>query len=159
MKTINVGVGELAVSSSPDILKTILGSCIGIAIYSPRDSVGGLLHIMLPRLCNGDMNRTKYADTGISDLITTLEDKYGVNRYNMIAKIAGGANMFAFKKTAAPVFDIGSNNITAVKFFLSELNIPIVGEDVGSNYGRRIEFHLESGKMVIVGPDRTAVHR
>lgn len=159
MKTINVGVGELAVSSSPDVLKTILGSCIGIAIYSPRDRVGGLLHIMLPRLSNGDINRTKYADTGIPHLITTLEDKYSVKKYNMIAKIAGGANMFTFKKTATPIFDIGSNNITAVKFFLNELNIPIVGEDVGSNYGRRIEFHLESGKMVIVGPDRTAVHR
>ena len=36
MKTINVGVGELSVSACPDVLKTILGSCVGIAIYSPR---------------------------------------------------------------------------------------------------------------------------
>ncbi|MEK6537927.1 MAG: chemotaxis protein CheD [Nitrospirota bacterium] len=159
MKTINVGVGELSVSACPDVLKTILVSCVGIAIYSPRDKIGGLLHIMLPRLNNGDMNRTKYANSGIPELIITLEEKYKVNRFNMVAKIAGGANMFSFKKTASPVFDIGTNNITAVKYCLGELNIPIIGEDVGSNYGRRIEFHLESGNMVIVGPDKQAIHR
>lgn len=159
MKTINVGVGELSVSACPDVLKTILVSCVGIAIYSPRDKIGGLLHIMLPRLNNGDMNRTKYANSGIPELIITLEEKYKVNRFNMVAKIAGGANMFSFKKTTSPVFDIGTNNITAVKYCLGELNIPIIGEDVGSNYGRRIEFHLESGNMVIVGPDKQAIQR
>ena len=159
MKVINVGVGELAVSASPDILKTILGSCVGIAIYSPRDKVGGLLHIMLPRLNNGDMNRTKYANSGIPELITIIEGKYGVNRRHMAAKIAGGANMFSLKKTAAPLFDIGPNNITAVRYCLNELNIPITGEDVGLNYGRRVEFHIESGRMVIVGPDKQAIDR
>jgi len=67
--------------------------------------------------------------------------------------------MFSFKKTTSPVFDIGTNNITAVKYCLGELNIPIIGEDVGSNYGRRIEFHLESGNMVIVGTDKRRLMR
>lgn len=159
MTIINVGVGELAVSASPDVLKTILGSCVGIAIYSPRDKVGGLLHIMLPRLNNGDMNKTRYANSGIPELISIIEGKYGVKRRHLTAKIAGGANMFSFKKTSAPLFDIGSNNITAVRYCLNELNIPITGEDVGLNYGRRVEFHIESGRMVIVGPDRQVIDR
>lgn len=159
MTIINVGVGELAVSAAPDVLKTILGSCVGIAIYSPADKVGGLLHIMLPRLNNGDMNKTKYANSGIPELITIIEEKYGVNRRHMVAKIAGGANMFLFKKTASPLFDIGPNNITAVRYCLNELNIPITGEDVGLNYGRRVEFHIESGRMVIVGPDKQSIDR
>ena len=158
MNIINVGVGDLAVSASPHILKTILGSCIGIALYSPRDKAGGLLHIMLPVLTNGDMNRAKYANTGIPILISALENEYGIKRHKLIAKIAGGANMFTFKKTLAPIFDIGTNNITAVRNYLQQFNIPIVGEDVGANYGRRIEFHLESGRMVIVGPDKKEVH-
>lgn len=157
--TIHVGVGELAVAASPDILKTILGSCVGIAIYSPRDKVGGLLHIMLPKFNNGDMNRTKYANSGIPDLIATIEGKYGVNRRHMVAKIAGGANMFSVKKTAYPLFDIGPNNINAVRYCLNEMKIPIIGEDVGLNYGRRVEFHVESGRMIIVGPDMQAIDR
>lgn len=159
MKIINVGVGELAVSASPDVLKTILGSCVGIAIYSPRDKVGGLLHIMLPKLNNGDMNRTRYANSGIPELITIIEGKYGVTRRHMVAKIAGGANMFSFKKMAVPLFDIGPNNVNAVRYCLNELKIPIIGEDVGLNYGRRVEFHIESGRMVIMGPDKQAIDR
>ena len=158
MNTINVGVADLATSSSPDILKTILGSCIGIAIYSSKDRIGGLLHIMLPQLNNGDMNKAKYANTGIPMLISTIENRYGIKRHTLIAKIAGGANMFSFIKNTNTIFDIGNRNIAAVKYLLKELGIPIVGEDVGANYGRRIEFYLESGKMVITGPDRKEVH-
>ena len=158
MNTINVGVADLATSSSPDILKTILGSCIGIAVYSSKDRIGGLLHIMLPQLNNGDMNKAKYANTGIPMLISTIENRYGIKRHNLIAKIAGGANMFSFIKNTNTIFDIGNRNIAAVKYLLKELGIPIVGEDVGANYGRRIEFYLESGKMVITGPDRKEVH-
>lgn len=158
MNTINVGVADLVTSSSPDILKTILGSCIGIAIYSPKDRIGGLLHIMLPQLNNGDMNKAKYANTGIPMLISTIENKYGIKRHTLIAKIAGGANMFSFIKNTNTIFDIGNRNIAAVKYLLKDLGIPIVGEDVGANYGRRIEFYLESGKMVITGPDRKEVH-
>lgn len=158
MNTINVGVADLATSSSPDVLKTILGSCIGIAIYSPKDRIGGLLHIMLPQLNNGDMNKAKYANTGIPMLISTIENRYGIKRHTLIAKIAGGANMFSFIKNTNTIFDIGNRNISAVKYLLKELGIPIVGEDVGANYGRRIEFYLESGKMIITGPDRKEVH-
>jgi len=158
MNIINVGVGDLAASIFPNILKTLLGSCVGVALYSPSDKVGGLIHIMLPKLTNGDMNRAKYANTGIPLLLSTLENGYGVDRSNLIAKIAGGANMFSFKKTAAPVFDIGTNNIAAVRYCLNHLEIPIVEEDVGANYGRRIEFYLESGKISIFGHNKQEVH-
>lgn len=151
MNIITVGIGELAISATPDILKTILGSCIGVALYSPKDRIGGLIHIMLPKLTNGDMNMAKYADSGIQMMIASLEDKFGLKRRNLIARIAGGANMFSFKKTAIPMFDIGTNNIVAVKNCLNQFEIPIIEEDVGANYGRRVEFFLESGKMVICG--------
>lgn len=159
MKVIHVGIGEIAVSSSPDILKTILGSCVGVAIYSPVDRIGGLIHIMLPKLTNGDMNRAKYADTGIPILIDMMENRYGIGRQNLIAKIAGGANMFSYKKTGSPLFDIGTNNTAAVKYLLKQFNIPILEEDVGANYGRRIEFYLESGKLVIYGANKEGVFR
>lgn len=151
MNIIIVGIGELALSASPDILKTILGSCVGVALYSPKDRIGGLIHIMLPKLTNGDMNRAKYADSGIQMLISSMENKYGLKRHNLIARIAGGANMFHLKKTAIPIFDIGTNNIVAVKNCLNQFEVPIIEEDVGANYGRRVEFYLESGNMVICG--------
>lgn len=157
MKIINVGVGELVVSSEPAVLKTILGSCVGVALYSSQERLGGLIHIFLPRMNNPDSNKAKYADTGIPLLITTIEHKYGVAKNKLVAKIAGGANMFPFKKIKSPLLDIGANNITIVKETLDRLRIPIIEEDVGATYGRRIEFHLDTGKFIIFSANMQGV--
>ncbi len=151
MKIINVGVGELVVSSEPAIMKTILGSCVGVALYASQERLGGLIHIFLPsmKMKTQDSNRVKYADSGIPLLVTTIENKYGVSKNKLVAKIAGGANMFPFKKSTSPLLDIGSNNITIVKETLDKLRIPIIEEDVGATYGRRIEFHLDTGEFII----------
>ncbi|MBI5194291.1 MAG: chemotaxis protein CheD [Nitrospirae bacterium] len=160
MKIINIGVGELAVSTEPAVFKTILGSCVGVALYANQERLGGLIHIFLPRMPrmnNQDGNRAKYADTGIPLLITTIENRYGVAKNKLVAKIAGGANMFPFKKITSPLLDIGSNNITIVKETLDRLRIPIIEEDVGATYGRRIEFHLDTGKFIIFSANMQGV--
>lgn len=157
MKIINVGVGELVVSSEPAVLKTILGSCVGVALYSNQERVGGLIHIFLPKMNNIESNRAKYADTGIPLLIATIEHKFGITKNKLVAKIAGGANMFPFKKNISPLLDIGKNNITVVKDTLERLRIPIIEEDLGSTYGRRIEFHLDTGKFIIFSANMQGV--
>jgi chemotaxis protein CheD len=45
--------------------------------------------------------------------------------------------------------NIGELNIKCVKQMLMKKGIPLVGEDVGGNYGRSVEFHLDSGKLII----------
>ena len=51
--------------------------------------------------------------------------------------------------------DIGRNNISSVKSTLSSLNIRIISEDVGGDYGRTIDFYLETGEIRIktIGKD------
>jgi chemotaxis protein CheD len=90
-------------------------------------------------------DRRKYADTAIPDLICALE-RNGSKRPDLKAKIIGGANMF--RSTGASFVDtIGERNIEAVKKALMALGIPLVAEDVGSNYGRTVYFRLDDGKV------------
>lgn len=159
MNIINVGVGEFVVASHQVILKTILGSCVGVALYSRKDKLGGLIHILLPKINNMGTNHAKYADTGIPLLINTLKQKYGVTKNNLTARIAGGSNMFPFKKMSLPMLDIGNNNIAAVKLSLEKFGIPIIEEDVGSNHGRRIEFHLDSGQFMVFGVNKQEIYK
>ena len=63
------------------------------------------------------------------------------------AKIAGGANMFA--NTSANGLDIGAKNITRVHAALEQHRIRLIGEDVGGSHGRRINFNLTTGEIVI----------
>lgn len=147
---IKVGMADLKICPYPNSITTLgLGSCVGIALYDPIKKVGGLAHIMLPdstKIRNNE-NKAKFADTGIEELIRQMEAA-GASRSRFVAKIAGGAQMFAFNSQSDMV-RIGLRNIEASKSKLQELGIPLLAEDTGENYGRTIEFYTETGDLLI----------
>ena len=144
---INVGIAEIGIAKSPDVLRTILGSCVGVCLYDPEKKIGGISHIMLPSRKSGEPSKKKYADTAIPFIIEELE-KVGADRKLLCAKIVGGATMFNFSSSSI-MADIGKNNIMKVKEMLMALNIRIISEDVGGNYGRTVDFFLETGEVKI----------
>lgn len=150
-KTVTVGIADLNVIRSPDVLVTYaLGSCVGICLLDSVARVGGLAHIMLPDsalIADGHQQPYKFADTGIAELVRLMEMQ-GARRGQMRAKIAGGAQMFAAMSNSA-IANIGNRNVTAVKAVLGQLRIPISAEDTGKNYGRTLYFYPEDGRMVI----------
>ena len=88
----------------------------------------------------------KCADTAIAALLEELQSK-GAIRQNMVAKMVGGARMFSCNGDVNT--GIGAQNIISVKRLLMSERIPLVGEDVGGHYGRSVEFHLDSGKVIL----------
>ena len=72
----------------------------------------------------------------------------GAMESRMVAKIAGGAQMFA-NQTNNDALRVGERNVEAVKNKLSQLNIRLLAEDCGLNYGRTVEFYSENGEYVI----------
>lgn len=144
---INVGVAQVKISSSPSILRTILGSCVGICIYDRIKKIGGLAHILLPNDQVKGANPEKYADTAIPLLVNQLI-KDGAKKEFMSAKIAGGASMFKFGSNLA-LGQIGDRNIEETKKMLQQLGIPLLEEDVGGNAGRVIDFFLEDGRLKV----------
>lgn len=149
MANFTVGIGDLKVCRTPDVLVTYaLGSCVGICLLDSQAGVGGLSHIMLPDSTSGMNAATtpmRFADTAIPMLIRQME-QLGASKGRMKAKIAGGATMFA---TASDKFNIGERNIAAVKRILMLNRIPILAEDTGLDYGRTQFFYPESGIMEI----------
>ena len=97
-EVIKVGMADLNVCAAPDAITTLgLGSCVGIVLYDSVVKKAGMVHVMLPdstKIRNNE-NVAKFADTGIAVLIEKLE-KIGASRSRLTAKIAGGAQMFAF---------------------------------------------------------------
>lgn len=149
-ETIKVGMADLKVCVSPDSLTTLgLGSCVGIAIRDPVTKIGGLAHIMLPNSeeIRNNGNIPKFADTGITELVHQMA-RMGANQGRMVAKIAGGAQMFAFQNKSEMV-RIGDRNVEATKKKLSELRIPLLAQETGDCYGRTVIFYPETGDFVI----------
>lgn len=147
---IKVGMADLNVCHAPDAITTLgLGSCVGVALYDKSAQLAGLVHIMLPdsTQVRQNQNKAKFADTGI-DLLIDMLIKEGANRKLLTAKIAGGAQMFAFSGNS-DMLRVGERNVVAVKEKLSKLGIRLLAEDTGENFGRTVEFYPENGDFVI----------
>ena len=147
---IKVGMADLKLCKAPDSVTTLgLGSCVGVALRDPVNKVGGLAHVMLPDSTQfaGSNNVAKFADTGVKELVKIMVAA-GANKTRIVAKIAGGAQMFSFGNKSDLVA-VGERNVAAVKKVLAELKIPILASDTGENFGRTVIFYPENGNYVI----------
>ena len=147
---IKVGMADLKLCKSPDGITTLgLGSCVGIALRDPVNKIGGLAHIMLPDSTKIQNNSSipKFADTGIQDLVNQMV-RAGAVQSRIVAKIAGGAQMFSFQNKTE-LIAIGERNVEATKKKLQELRIRILAQDTGESYGRTVEFFPETGDFII----------
>ena len=146
---IEVSMGRGAVTTAPHIISSSgLGSCVVVALYDPKWKLGGLAHIMLPdsSSLNGYHPPYQCADTAIAALIKELRSMTA-NPQNMVAKLVGGAKMFLSSDNFGT--GIGDQNIISVKRILKRKRIPVIGENTGGNYGRSVEFYLDSGKVMV----------
>lgn len=147
---IKVGMADLKVCKCPDALTTLgLGSCVGVALYDPVTKISGLLHCMLPdsTQIRNNSNVAKFADTGIDELVKKMIEM-GANRTRLVAKMAGGAQMFAISSSNESL-KVGDRNAQATRDKLKQLNIKLLAEDCGLNYGRTVEFYSETGDYII----------
>ena len=148
--TIKVGMADLNVAKAPVSLTTLgLGSCVGIILYDKVNKISGLAHIMLPSSLKikNNSNKAKFADTGIEELINKMI-KLGAKKNNLVAKIAGGSQMFSFNSDNN-ILKIGERNIIATKKNLKKANIKILSEDTGGNFGRTIVLDSTDGSLYI----------
>ncbi len=157
MDTLTVKIADQAVLKTRGLLVTVgLGSCVGIALYDAERKIGGLAHVLLyysKHFESGlnSFNPAKFADTAIPLLVRQME-KAGGRSKNFRAKIAGGSQLFNFRRTDNT--SIGEKNVEAVRETLKKLEIPLRGEDVGGNFGRTMRFFVDSGKVLITAIGR-----
>ena len=108
-------MGELAVCQQGGCLRTLLGSCLGVAFYDRRLKLAGLAHVVLPHTEGPADLPGKYANTAIPELLRQMRQLAKGESLRPIAKLAGGANMF---NSSGSVATIGEQNIAAVERLL-----------------------------------------
>lgn len=126
-----------------------LGSCLGITLYNPLKKLGTMAHPMLPDIerARTNANPSRYVNYTIRKMVEDLE-KAGSARSRLVAKLFGGARMFAFISSDS-LLNVGEKNIAMAREVFNELNIKIAAEEVGGTFGRTIELNLETGKVVV----------
>lgn len=141
----SVGMGQILAARPPDMLTSVLGSCVGIALHHPRTKLGIFAHVVLPDSAGREGPPGKFADTALQAMIRMFAEE-AIAANTLVARICGGANMFG--SPDGPL-QIGEMNIQAVKSHLEAAKIRILGQHLGGNKGRRVTFHCDSGEVTI----------
>ena len=151
-ETYRVAMADVGFARYPDSLETqALGSCLGIVLYDPNVKIAGMCHAMLPdikeAISDSHSRPTKFVNSSILFMIDVLSGK-GASPSALLAKIAGGSNMFP-EIFSRPEMTVGHRNVESAKTVLRESNIKIVGEDTGGSRGRTIIFDTNTMGLTV----------
>jgi chemotaxis protein CheD len=146
--------GELYLARSPSILRTILGSCVGVTFWSARLGAGALCHGVLPR-CPLNLPSTftvseghRYIDFSIRYLAAQF-DALGARRGELEVKLFGGADVLPVSEIQALRPTVGAQNCLAAIEVLAEEGFKVSASDLGGIRGRRIHFHTGTGEVLL----------
>lgn len=144
---------------SVDLLTLGLGSCVAIMLYDKDAKVGGMAHVLLPSrsLARDASNPAKFPETAVPLLLQRMT-RLGAEPRRIVAKLAGGASMFAALMTPGTI-QMGERNIVASRNALRDADVSVTAEAVGGAQGRSVRFHLADGSVEIrtVGSDAITI--
>jgi len=138
--------GQFAATATPQLLVTVLGSCVAACLRDKRNGISGMNHFMLPEGSPvGDRGLvTRFGMYAMEELINDML-KLGARRDTLEAKVFGGGNVLHGMK----VVNIGEQNSNFVLDYLDNERIPILAEDLLGNHARKVYFFTDTGKVMI----------
>jgi chemotaxis protein CheD len=146
MAPIIVGIADCQISKDRNatLVTYALGSCVGIGMFDPASSVGGLLHVMLPESSldaeKAARNPWMFADTGVARLLIRCIE-LGAAKPRLRVWLAGGSAVM----DAHGVFNIGKRNQLAVRKALWKAGLLTLSEDLGGQRSRTVRLELGTG--------------
>ena len=141
-----VGISDCQTSKDrkATLVTYALGSCVGIGVFDPSSSVGGLLHVLLPESSldssKAAKNPAMFADTGVPALLSRCLEM-GAVKSRLRVWLAGGSSVMDDRG----VFNIGKRNQLAVRKALWKAGLLTLGEDLGGQGSRTVRLELETG--------------
>lgn len=149
-----IHVGQIHVDCAPAAISTVLGSCVAVCLYDSKLGIGGMNHYLLPFWNGNGLQSPKFGNISIPRLIDALIER-GSTPSTLRAKVFGGASMNIIGSEAMM---IGQKNIIVAREILAEYKIPIVAEDIGGQSGRKIQFNLAEGKVLLKYASRSEMN-
>lgn len=145
--------GESCLVSEPVVLRTLLGSCVGVTFLAPGKGVAALCHPMLPhcpanRIAKLSINaRGRYVDLAIRDISQQL-DALGVIRSETQVKLFGGGDVLAVADNASRP-TVGRLNGESALRTLAEEGFQVSVSILGGKSGVQIHFDTGTGEVLL----------
>ncbi len=143
--------GEFYITPHDELITTVLGSCVSACIWDTSRRIGGMNHFMLPHDTSGSGSwgniealraSTRFGNYAMEQLINELL-KHGAQRKNLQVKVFGGGRVLA------QMTDVGMRNIAFVRHYLRTEGFPVLAEDLGDVWPRKVVFFPLSGRVLV----------
>jgi len=149
IEQVYVQPGESHLLQRPAVIRTVLGSCVGVTFRSERLGVSALCHPMLPRapghVRNAVSGGRRYVDFAIEEMIWRL-DKLGAERHELEVKLFGGGDVLPVS-LASRRATVGALNIDAALEVATRAGLRVVASSLGGIRGVHIQFDTRSGEV------------
>jgi chemotaxis protein CheD len=151
IQEIYVQPGESHIVSEPAVLRTVLGSCVGITFLVPRLGIGALCHPMMPscppsqRAGLSVHGGRRYVDFAIRDIASRLDALGGV-RSEAVVKLFGGNDVLTVSSSDSQK-TIGRQNYEAALHILAEEGFIVAASCLGGTTGVHISFETLHGEV------------
>jgi len=146
--------GELYLAREPAVIRTILGSCVGVTFWSAKLGIGALCHSLLPRYpgnAAAGFSHTaghRYVDFSIRDLARRF-DELGALRKEVEVKLFGGADVLVVSNPGSSRPTVGKMNCeTAVEIVRAE-GFDLIASSLGGTSGLNLKFNTKTGEVLV----------
>jgi len=146
---VHIYTGDVATSTTPVVLETLLGSCVSVCLYDPKLYAGGMNHILLPGK-RQESGSSRFGVFAMELLINELM-KMGGDRRRFIAKAFGGANVMSGMNLST----VGEDNAQFVCNFLATEKIPLISQRLGGDKPVRLRFRTDTGMATVSSIDKS----
>lgn len=144
--------GEMFLAREPTMIRTLLGSCVGVTFWSGKLGIGALCHAMLPKCPDGYSSGIRpevgyrYVDFCIRDLARKF-DGLGAYRSEVQVKLFGGADVLLGSRDT-PIRDtVGSVNCDTALETLRAEGFQVAASSLRGKSGLNIRFNTGNGEV------------
>jgi chemotaxis protein CheD len=136
-KVLDVHIGEIKIAKNGELLKAILGSCVGIAIIWKKNKICGLAHCLLPESPTPSFAiGGRFVDQSVRSLLAMMKIKPG-DHSSIEVVIVGGGNMT--NPGASDISNlVGASNFRVALREAKSHGLHVVHSEGGGVEGRKI---------------------
>jgi len=145
---VQLHIGEYRVSRTPEVLYTLLGSCVAVCLYDAAVGIGGMNHILLPGRAEDEGRFDDVARFGLDavELLVRALGDAGAARRRLAAKVFGGGHVIRrMDERSSP----GFRNVRFISELMEKERIPVVASDLGGYDARKVWFRTDTAEVLL----------
>jgi chemotaxis protein CheD len=145
---VQLHIGEYRVSRTPEVIYTLLGSCIAVCLYDSAAGIGGMNHILLPGRAGLEGRFDDVARFGLDAVELLIRDLVaaGAARKRLAAKLFGGGHVIRQMDEATSP---GFRNVRFIQGLMEQERIRVVTSDLGGYEARKVWFRTDTADVIL----------